>query len=83
MVYIYPRTGKPGTPLPEGWDMIPGARGRTPHAAILRLRDHFAELRALGVDHVFELSTQSTEYQREATSRLHLPFHFFPTIVWP
>jgi peroxiredoxin len=25
VVYAYPTTGRPGTPLPEGWDEIPGA----------------------------------------------------------
>jgi hypothetical protein len=32
VIYCYPRTGVPGEPLPEGWDMIPGARGCTPQA---------------------------------------------------
>jgi peroxiredoxin len=31
-------------------------------------------LKDLGVDHVFGLSTQDTDYQREAAERLHLPF---------
>ena len=30
VLYVYPRTGVPGQPLPEGWDEIPGARGCTP-----------------------------------------------------
>ncbi len=30
--------------------------------------------KTLGVDHVFGLSTQDTDYQREAAERLHLPF---------
>lgn len=37
-------------------------------------RDHFAELRRLGVNRLFGLSTQAAEYQREAADRLHLPF---------
>ncbi len=52
--------------------MIPGARGCTPQACAFR--DHFAELKALGVARVFGLSTQDTDYQREAAERLHLPF---------
>src|SRR5208282_5615084 len=72
IVYIYPRTGRPGQPLPDGWDDIPGARGCTPQSC--SFRDHFAELKALGVLHVFGLSTQDTDYQREAAGRLHLPF---------
>jgi peroxiredoxin len=72
VVYAYPRTGRPGIENPEGWDMIPGARGCTPQTC--SFRDHFAELKALGVDRLFGLSTQGTDYQREASDRLHLPF---------
>jgi peroxiredoxin len=72
IVYIYPRTGRPGQALPDGWDMIPGARGCTPQSC--GFRDHFAELTRLGVAYVFGLSTQDTDYQREAAERLHLPF---------
>jgi peroxiredoxin len=72
VVYAYPRTGVPGKPLIEGWDAIPGARGCTPQSC--GFRDHFAELRKAGVDHLFGLSTQDTDYQREAAERLHLPF---------
>jgi peroxiredoxin len=52
--------------------MIPGARGCTPQSC--GFRDHFAELTRLGVAYVFGLSTQDTDYQREAAERLHLPF---------
>ena len=72
IVYAYPRTGRPGIDNPPGWDMIPGARGCTPQSC--SFRDHVDELRALGVDHLFGLSTQDTAYQREAAERLHLPF---------
>ena len=72
VVYAYPRTGVPGIANPPGWDLIPGARGCTPQSC--SFRDHFAELKALGVDRLFGLSTQDTAYQREAAQRLHLPF---------
>jgi len=72
VVYAYPMTGHPDMPLPDGWDMIPGARGCTPQSCAFR--DHYAELRALGVGHLFGLSTQDTGYQAEAVNRLHLPF---------
>lgn len=72
VLYAYPRTGSPHAPSVEGWDMIPGARGCTPQSC--GFRDHFAELRTLGVDQVFGLSTQDTAYQSEAADRLHLPF---------
>jgi peroxiredoxin len=71
VIYVYPVTGRPGVALPEGWDGIPGARGCTPQSCAFR--DHHAELRGLGTG-VFGLSTQKTEYQREARERLHLPF---------
>lgn len=72
VVYIYPRTGVPGVALPEGWDAIPGARGCTPQSC--SFRDHFSELQRQGVARVFGLSTQDSDYQREAVERLHLPF---------
>jgi peroxiredoxin len=72
VVYAYPRTSAPGGANVEGWDAIPGARGCTPQSCAFR--DHFAELKALGVQHLFGLSTQDTAYQREAAERLHLPF---------
>ncbi len=72
VLYIYPRTGVPGVDAPPGWDDIPGARGCTPQSC--GFRDHFAELKALGVAQVYGLSSQDTGYQREAAERLHLPF---------
>jgi peroxiredoxin len=72
VVYIYPRTGVPGEPPPDGWDAIPGARGCTPQSC--SFRDHFAELRQLDVRRLYGLSTQDSAYQREAAERLHLPF---------
>jgi peroxiredoxin len=72
VVYVYPRTGRPGQALPTGWDGIPGARGCTPQSC--GFRDHFGELKRLGVDHLHGLSTQDTAYQRELVQRVHLPF---------
>lgn len=72
IVYVYPKTGQPGAEMPDGWDMIPGARGCTPQSC--SFRDHHDELTRLGVDQLFGLSTQSTEYQSEAKDRMHLPF---------
>jgi peroxiredoxin len=71
VVYAYPRTGRPNTPSPEGWDSIPGARGCTPETC--GFRDHHRELRKLGAE-VFGLSTQDTEYQKEMVARLDVPF---------
>lgn len=72
IVYIYPKTGVPGVPMPEGWDMIPGARGCSPQSC--GFRDHFNELKSLGVNYLFGMSSQTSDYQREAVARLHLPF---------
>ncbi|MEA2936709.1 MAG: hypothetical protein QOC56_213, partial [Alphaproteobacteria bacterium] len=58
VVYVYPRTGVPGQALPDGWDAIPGARGCTPQSCAFR--DHFADLKRLGVAQLFGLSTQTT-----------------------
>ncbi len=71
VIYIYPMTGRPDVPLPDGWDGIPGARGCTPQSC--SFRDHYQELQALGTS-IFGLSAQTTAYQREALDRLHLPF---------
>jgi peroxiredoxin len=71
VVYCYPMTGVPGKALPEGWDLIPGARGCTPQTC--GFRDNFAEFSKLGAK-VFGLSTQTTEYQKEMVTRLGVPF---------
>jgi peroxiredoxin len=72
ILYAYPRTGRPGEPpLTPDWDQIPGARGCTPESC--GFRDHAADLAAAG-SAVAGVSTQSTEYQREAAERLRLPF---------
>jgi peroxiredoxin len=74
VVFAYPRTGRPGEEPPggeAGWNAIPGARGCTPEAC--SFRDEIAGFGALGV-RVHGLSTQDTDYQREAAERLHLPY---------
>ncbi|MGB8017724.1 MAG: peroxiredoxin [Pseudolabrys sp.] len=62
VVYVYRRTGVPD----------PGARGCTPQSC--SFHDHFGELTRLGVAQLYGLSTQNTAYQKEAATRLHLPF---------
>jgi peroxiredoxin len=71
VVYCYPRTGRPGGPLPPGWDEIPGARGCTPQSCAFR--DHFAELDRLGA-RVLGLSAQSRGDQIEFADRVRLPY---------
>jgi peroxiredoxin len=77
VLYVYPRTGRPGRDVPAGWDAIPGARGCTPQSCAFR--DHEAELTAHGA-RVAGLSSQSLEEQLELAERLHMPF---PVIADP
>ncbi|MGG4091524.1 peroxiredoxin [Paenibacillus lautus] len=72
VVYVYPRISPAIGGTLEGWDAIPGARGCTSQSCTFR--DHFIELKGVGVKRLFGLSTQSTDYQKEAVERLHLPF---------
>jgi peroxiredoxin len=77
VVYVYPRTGKPGVPSLPGWDAFPGARGCTPQSCAFR--DHAAELAALGAT-VAGLSAQSLDDQIEFAERNHMPY---PVIADP
>lgn len=81
VIYIYPMTGRPDEEvIPEGWEDVPGARGCTPESC--GFRSHYEELRDNGVREVFGLSTQTSEYQREARDRLHLPFEMLSDSGW-
>jgi peroxiredoxin len=71
VLFVYPMTGRPGVLLPEGWDSIPGARGCTAEAC--GFRDSLSEFHAFGAI-VYGMSSQSTEEQQEAVSRLQLPY---------
>ena len=71
VTYVYPRTGVPGEPLPEGWDDIPGARGCTPQSCAFR--DSLTEFSRLGAA-VIGISAQTTAEQREFAEREHIPF---------
>ena len=74
VVFAYPRTGRPGEEPPSGeagWNAIPGARGCTPEAC--SFRDEKARFAERGA-RIFGLSTQDSDYQREAVERLHLPY---------
>jgi peroxiredoxin len=70
VLYVYPRTGRPGVEPPAGWDETPGARGCTPQSC--GFRDNDAELRGLSAT-VVGLSAQTIDDQREAAERLGLP----------
>jgi peroxiredoxin len=71
VLYVYPRAGRPGRPMPPGWDDIPGARGCTPQSC--GFRDHAAELAAFGA-RAAGLSAQSLGDQVEFAKRNRMPF---------
>lgn len=71
VVYVYPRTGRPGEPLPTGWDQIPGARGCTPQSCAFR--DHVRDLAVHGAS-VVGISAQSPAEQLEFAKREHIPY---------
>lgn len=71
VAYVYPRTGVPGVPSPQGWDDIPGARGCTPQSCAYR--DSLAEFEQLGTS-VIGISAQSPAEQAEFAAREHIPF---------
>jgi len=77
VLYVYPRTGRPGVATPDGWDAIPGARGCTPQSCAFR--DASAELARLGA-RVAGLSAQRLEEQQELSERERMPF---PVIADP
>ena len=68
VLYVYPRSGRPGVPLLPGWDETPGARGCTPQSCAFR--DLFPEL---GVP-VAGVSAQTLDDQREFAKRNRMPF---------
>ena len=68
VVYVYPRSGRPGVPLLPGWDETPGARGCTPQSCAFR--DVHPEL---GVP-VAGLSAQTLDDQVEFAERNRMPF---------
>jgi peroxiredoxin len=71
VLYVYPRSGRPGRDLLPGWDDIPGARGCTPQSCAFR--DHSDELAALGA-RVAGLSAQTLDDQIEFAKRNRMPF---------
>ena len=77
VLYVYPRTGIPGRPVPDGWDATPGARGCTPQSC--GFRDHATELADLGAQ-VAGMSAQALEEQVEFAEREHMPY---PVIADP
>ena len=77
VLYVYPRSGRPGVPSLEGWDAIPGARGCTPQS--LGFRDAYPRFRELGAT-VAGLSAQTLDDQDEFARRNDIPY---PVIADP
>jgi peroxiredoxin len=77
VLYIYPRAGRPGRPMPPGWDDIPGARGCTPESCAFR--DHAQELADRGAL-LAGLSAQTLDDQVEFAHRNKIPY---PVIADP
>ena len=71
VVYVYPRTGVPGEPLPEGWDDIPGARGCTPQSCAFR--DAREDLARHGAT-LIGISAQTPQEQAEFAEREHIGY---------
>ena len=71
VLYVYPRTGRPGVASLPGWDEIPGARGCTPQS--LAFRDAYGRFRKLGAE-VAGVSAQELADQQELAERLELPY---------
>jgi len=71
VLFFYPRTGRPDESAPIGWNEIAGARGCTPQSC--GFRDTYVEFQARGVA-IYGVSTQSTEYQQEFATRMHVPY---------
>ena len=74
VIYVYPRSGRPGVPSLPGWDETPGARGCTPQSCAFR--DLYPDL---GVP-VAGLSAQTLDDQLEFAERNRMPF---PVIADP
>ncbi|OJD35738.1 uncharacterized protein BKCO1_15000106 [Diplodia corticola] len=73
VLFCYPRTGKPKDPVPDDWNVIPGARGCTPQACSFNVAT--SELKGLGISNIFGLSTQETEHQKLTREHLRLSYH--------
>lgn len=71
VLFIYPRTGRPDRPESAEWAGVPGAKGCT--AESCEFRDLAGDFLRVGF-RIIGLSSQDTEYQREAVDRLHLPY---------
>ena len=71
VLFFFPAAGRPGVPDPNGWNLIPGARGCTPQ--LCDYRDATTEFQKLGVE-VFGISSQRREDLVEIAQRNRLRY---------
>jgi peroxiredoxin len=71
VIFLYPMTGVPGEPLPDGWLELPGAFGCT--AESCSYRDLIEEFERVDTT-VYGVSTQTSPQQREFAEREHINY---------
>jgi peroxiredoxin len=71
ILFFYTWTGRPGVPDPPGWDDIAGAHGST--AELQGVRNLQSSFESLDTQ-ALAISTQASDWQREAAERLGLRF---------
>lgn len=71
VIFCYPMTGRPGLAIPAGWVQIPGAAGCTPQVCSYRENHGVLSGHSVGI---YGISTQTSEAQKEASTRLGLPY---------
>ena len=69
--FFFPAAGRPGVPDPNGWNLIPGARGCTPQ--LCDFRDATTEFQKLGVK-LFGVSSQRRQDLVEIAHRNRLQY---------
>ena len=71
VLYCYPMTGRPDSPLPNNWNSIPGARGCTPQTC--NFRDNYDEIVSLNAIPI-GISTQPVDDLKEMVTRLGVTY---------
>jgi peroxiredoxin len=71
VLFFFPAAGRPGVPDPNGWSLIPGARGCTPQ--LCDYRDSTRRFQQLGVK-IFGASSQRHEDLVEIAQRNRLRY---------
>lgn len=72
VLFFYPRTGNPDEPAPPGLAEVPGTKGCTPQAC--GFRNSHGSFLNWGVENLYGVSSQTSEYQLELATRLCLTY---------